>query len=70
MATAIDFTVNGMTCEHCVHAVTNAVQELPGVTAVTVSLDENSAHVEGDVLDQAAIVAAIAEEGYEAVPRS
>ncbi|OAI38867.1 hypothetical protein AYO38_08720 [bacterium SCGC AG-212-C10] len=69
MATAIDFDVTGMTCEHCVHAVTNAVQELPGVTAVTVSLEDKAAHVEGDVLDAAAIVAAIAEEGYEAVPR-
>jgi copper chaperone CopZ len=32
------FSVNGMTCGHCVHAVTSELKELPGVTDVNVDL--------------------------------
>ena len=37
MATAT-YQVTGMTCEHCVHAVTAELGSLAGVTAVTVEL--------------------------------
>lgn len=70
MAQTLELTVTGMTCDHCVHAVTTAVSELPGVSRVDVSLDEKRARVEGDALDLEAIVAAIREEGYEAAPRN
>ena len=59
------FDVRGMTCDNCVQHITKAVQELPGVTAVTVSLATNSAEVEGDVAESA-VIEAIEEEGYEA----
>lgn len=55
-----------MTCDHCVASVRNAIEELPGVQKALVNLDEGSAVVEGESLDKAAIVAAVAEEGYEA----
>lgn len=32
------FSVNGMTCGHCVHAVTSELKELPGVSDVNVDL--------------------------------
>jgi copper chaperone CopZ len=32
------FQVSGMTCGHCVHAVTSEIQELGGVTDVVVDL--------------------------------
>lgn len=32
------FSVNGMTCGHCVHAVSSELKELPGVTDVNVDL--------------------------------
>ena len=32
------FPVTGMTCGHCVRAVTSEVKEIPGVTAVSVEL--------------------------------
>ena len=32
------FKVTGMTCGHCVHAVTSEIQELGGVTDVAVDL--------------------------------
>ncbi|HEY2276772.1 MAG TPA: cation transporter [Streptosporangiaceae bacterium] len=32
------YPVTGMTCEHCVHAVTSELGELDGVSGVTVDL--------------------------------
>ena len=32
------FPVTGLTCSHCVGAVTSELQEIPGVTGVTVDL--------------------------------
>ena len=66
MSQTIELSITGMTCDHCVHAITNAVQDVPGVKKATVSLDANAATVEGDALDLAKILAAISEEGYEA----
>lgn len=66
MSQTITFTITGMTCDHCVHAVTNAVKETPGVADVTVSLEAKLAVVTGDQIDVAKIIAAVAEEGYEA----
>ena len=60
------FTVTGMTCDNCVHHVTEAVKGVAGVTDAQVSLADKSATVQGD-FDEAKIVAAIEEEGYEAV---
>ena len=69
MAKTIEFNVTGMTCDHCVNAVTNAVSELDGVSAVVVSLDDKLAKVTGDLIDVQKVIAAIAEEGYTAAPR-
>ena len=66
MATTIELKVEGMTCDHCVNAVTNAITAVDGVSAADVRLDEHAATVEGDGFDVAAIVAAIEEEGYDA----
>jgi copper chaperone len=35
---ATTYAVTGMTCEHCVHAVTEELARLSGVTGVTVDL--------------------------------
>jgi copper chaperone len=69
MAQTIEFNITGMTCDHCVHAVTTAVKELQGVTDVKVSLDEKRATVSGDGVDVKKVIAAIEEEGYEAAVR-
>ena len=66
MAQTLEFTVTGMTCDHCVRAITEAVNGVDGVQDAKVSLDEKKATVEGENLDAAAIIAAIEEEGYEA----
>lgn len=36
------YTINGMTCEHCVKAITEEVSALDGVDNVTVSLESGS----------------------------
>ena len=38
----IELKVDGMSCEHCVKAVTNAVEVLPGVENVAVSLESKT----------------------------
>jgi len=61
-------TVRGMSCEHCVKAVTSALNALPGVTDVNVNLKSGSASFNFDPATTSleAIKAAIVEEGYEA----
>lgn len=66
MSQTIALKITGMTCDHCVKAITNAVQDVEGVASAKVSLASNSAVVEGDRLDVKKIIAAIEEEGYEA----
>lgn len=59
------FNVKGMTCDHCVHSVTEAAQGVAGVRNVKVELAAGTARVEGD-FDETKIIEAIKEEGYEA----
>ena len=59
------FNVKGMTCDHCVHSVTEAAQAVAGVRDVQVELAAGTARVEGD-FDETKIIEAIKEEGYEA----
>jgi copper chaperone len=58
------YTVEGMTCGHCVNAVTEEVEKVDGVSSVDVDLDTKTVTVSGDPLDDAAIAAAIDEAGY------
>jgi len=69
MPRTLTFDVKGMTCDNCVHHVTQAVEGVQGVTAVKVSLKENNARVEGE-FDEQKVVEAIEEEGYEAAVRA
>jgi len=57
--------VTGMTCMHCVGAVKKALEQVPGVEAAEVSLEQGRALVTGNA-DVAAMVAAVKEEGYGA----
>ena len=57
--------VTGMTCGHCVAAVTKALENIPGVEKADVSLDDAQAIVSGEA-DTQAMVEAVKEEGYEA----
>ncbi len=58
------YTVEGMSCEHCVRAVTGEVSRVPGVTGVEVDLAAGTVTVTGDPIDDAAVAAAVDEAGY------
>jgi copper chaperone len=58
------YIVEGMSCEHCVAAVTSEVGELPGVSSVEVNLDSGTVIVRGGNIDDAAVRVAVEEAGY------
>ncbi len=60
----LTLNVTGMTCDHCVRAVTHAVRAIPGAGAVVVDLARGTVAVQGTP-DPAAVRTAIVEEGYE-----
>lgn len=66
-----ELSVSGMTCGHCVSAVTEELAEIHGVSGVDVKLDPNgisSVVVMSDApLDRAHVSAAIEEAGYSLV---
>jgi copper chaperone CopZ len=64
---ALTFTVPGMTCGHCEAAVKGEVGKVAGVAGVAVDLGTKIVTVQGEGLDEAAIVAAIDEAGFEVV---
>ena len=59
----LKFKVTGMTCGHCVKAVTQAVQSISPQAQVAVNLETGEVSITG-ATDQAAVSAAIAAEGY------
>lgn len=60
------YKIEGMTCGHCVRAVTEALTKVPGVASVReVNLERGEATLEGAPEEQA-VIAAVREEGYEA----
>ena len=62
----LEYTVAGMSCDHCKAAVTEELLAVGGVASVDVDLDTKRIVVRGQDLDDAAIRAAIDEAGYEA----
>jgi copper chaperone CopZ len=57
--------ITGMNCQHCAQAVDEALAEVAGVDGVEVSLERGQAQVAGDA-DVESLIAAVAEEGYQA----
>lgn len=58
------FSVEGMTCDHCVRAITRAIERLGG--SARVDLAGRGVEIDGPV-DAAAARRAIEEEGYVVV---
>jgi copper chaperone len=61
-----EFKVQGMTCGHCVKAVTQAVQLLDNAASVSVELESGKVVINSD-LPRERLVEAIREEGYTVV---
>lgn len=68
MATTAQYQVNGMTCEHCVKAVTNELTSLDGVQDVSVELvpeGTSTVTVRSEApLADSAVAGAVDEAGY------
>ena len=63
------FTVVGMTCGHCIAAVTQEVSKLERVTEVQVDLATGAVTVHSDgPIDPIAFAAAVDEAGYDVTP--
>jgi copper chaperone CopZ len=58
------YTVEGMTCQHCVASVTEEVGDVAGVERVDVDLASGQMVVHGEGVDDAAVRAAVDEAGY------
>lgn len=58
------FNVAGMTCEHCVAAVSAEVGALAGVSGVDVDLASGELVVRGSDIQDDAVRAAVEEAGY------
>jgi copper chaperone len=66
MAVTSTYTVTGMTCAHCVQAVTGEISTLPGVADVQVDLASGAVTVTSEApLAEEAVRAALDEAGYE-----
>jgi copper chaperone len=61
----ITYSVPDITCGHCGTAITREVSAVAGVETVEVELKTKTVTVTGNALDEAAILAAIDEAGYE-----
>ena len=66
--TELLLAVDGMTCDHCVRAVTAEVSAVPGVAGVDVDLAAGAVRVTGDGVSEDAVRDAIDEAGYAVRP--
>jgi len=65
MSITVEVKVVGMTCGHCVNAVTEEVSAVAGVDSVNVDLESGQVTISSDTsLDLDEVEAAIAEAGY------
>ena len=58
--------VSGMTCNHCVNSVTNAISEIKNVTDINVELNSGEAKISGNNVKVDEVVDAITTSGYSA----
>lgn len=61
----VKLKVTGMSCNHCVMAVTEALRAVPNVKDASVDLNRSEATVEGEA-KPADLIKAIEDEGYQA----
>ncbi|WP_187974583.1 heavy-metal-associated domain-containing protein [Corynebacterium poyangense] len=59
-----NYSIKGMTCEHCSHAVAEEINDIPGVQGVTVDLADGVATVTGEGFSDQQIEEAVVEAGY------
>lgn len=62
----VHFTIEGMTCEHCVRAVKNRLSQTPGVEVEQVDVGSATIRLDTGKANIALVEDAIADEGYTA----
>ncbi len=62
-----DFHVEGMSCGHCINAVTEAIHALDPAAGVDVDLGTKRVHVRSD-LDRFVLQQALVDAGYQPTP--
>ncbi|MGA1599487.1 MAG: CopZ family metallochaperone [bacterium] len=65
MSTTTALQIDGMKCQGCVSAVTDALKAVPGVQGAEVNLDEKSARVEGEASPES-LIQAVQQAGFSA----
>lgn len=69
MSTTSTYAVTGMTCSHCENAVREEISEIAGVESIEVSAETGRLVITSAApLEEAVVIAAVDEAGYEAVP--
>jgi len=69
MSVTNTYTVIGMTCGHCIKAVTDEITNLEGVAAVNIELASGAVTVtSAGPLPREAVAEAVDEAGYQLVP--
>lgn len=63
--TEVRYEVPGISCDHCVRAITDEVRKVPGVSDVDVDVAAKTVTVRGHDLDDRQLRAAIDEAGYD-----
>lgn len=63
----MNLKVEGMSCQHCVMAVSQALFAVDGVENVQIKLESKAVDVTGDKLSEEAIREAVYEAGYDVV---
>jgi copper chaperone len=64
-----EYQVTGMTCAHCERSIREEVGQIAGVQGIEVSADTGRLVVtSGAPISDTAVLAAVDEAGYEAVP--
>ncbi len=61
------YRVDGMTCAHCVNAVSEEIAKIEGIDTFDVNLDTKLVTVAGPDVNDEEVVLAIDEAGYEAL---
>ena len=66
----LELDIEGMSCGHCVAAVSEALQELPGVNVEHVRIGSAALSYEPAQVSPEQIVLAVEDAGYTAQPRA
>jgi copper chaperone len=65
----LELEIDGMSCSHCVAAVSEALSELPGVTVEQVRVGAAQVSYQPDQVSPDQIVLAVEDAGYSAQAR-